>query len=147
VERSSHICAIDTLPEDRLANAKLISIVDDDASVRAALKALMKSLGYSVETFPSAIEFLASPSLRDTSCVIADVHMPTMSGIELHRRLTSSGHSIPTILITAYTDTIVRSRALQAGVFCYLSKPFDDDTLASYVQSALEQGSPPRPSS
>ena len=117
----------------------LISIVDDDESFREAMTSLMKSLGFEVEAFSSAECFLASPCLGSTSCLIADVHMPTMSGIELHRQLVASGRVIPVILITAYPDDNVRARALAAGVICYLSKTFDDDALLGFVRSALVQ--------
>jgi FixJ family two-component response regulator len=117
----------------------LISIVDDDASFREAMTSLMKSLGFAVEAFSSAEKFLASSRLADTSCLIADVHMPGMTGIELHQHLVSSGHAIPVILITAYPDDNARARASAAGVICYLSKTFDDDELLGYVRAALVQ--------
>jgi FixJ family two-component response regulator len=123
----------------------LISIVDDDESFRQAMTSLMRSLGFSVEAFSSAEDFLASPRLEDTSCLIADVHMPGMTGIELHQQLVTAGRTIPTVLITAYPDDNVRARALAAGVICYLSKTFDDDTLLGFVRTALvhaDQGAP-----
>jgi FixJ family two-component response regulator len=123
----------------------LISIVDDDESFREAMASLMKSVGFPVEAFSSAEEFLASTRLENTSCLIADVHMPGMTGIELHQRLVNSGHTIPMILITAYPDDNVRARASAAGVICYLSKTFDDDELLGYVRAALvqaDQGAP-----
>ena len=94
----------------------LISIVDDDDPFREAMTSLMKSLGFEVEAFSSAEAFLASPRLGSTSCLIADVHMPGMTGIELQRHLVASGRMIPVILITAYPDDNVRARALAAGV-------------------------------
>jgi FixJ family two-component response regulator len=117
----------------------LISIVDDDEPFREAMTSLMKSLGFEVEAFSSAEAFLASPRLCSTSCLIADVHMPTMTGIDLHQQLVASGRTIPVILITAYPDDDVRARALAAGVICYLSKTFDDDALLGFVRSALVQ--------
>ena len=120
----------------------LISIVDDDESVREAVEGLIESLGFRVNAFPSAMDFLASPAVADTSCMIADVHMPQMSGIELHQRLTEQGHDIPTILITAYPCESVRARALASGVVCYLVKPFDDDALIGCVRSALQGAGP-----
>jgi FixJ family two-component response regulator len=122
-----------------MRRSALISIVDDDASVREALKRLMRSLGYAVEVFPSAVEFMASPHLQDTSCLIADVHMPLINGVELYWRLVRSGHSIPTILLTAKADDKVRAKALNDGVTCYLSKPVDNDALLRCVRSALGQ--------
>ena len=116
----------------------LITIVDDDQSVREAVEGLIESLGFRVRTFQSARDFLASADIDDTSCMIADVHMPQMSGVELHRRLGELGHDIPTILITAFTNESVRERALADGVICYLIKPFDDNALIRCVHSALQ---------
>ena len=99
----------------------------------------MKSLGFTVEGFPSAVDFLASPHVRDTSCLIADIHMPRMTGVQLHSRLVKSGYAIPTILITAYPDESVRACALTDGVICYLSKPLDEDALLRCVRSALDR--------
>jgi FixJ family two-component response regulator len=124
-----------------LPHEPLIAIVDDDASIREALKGLMKSMGYAVEVFPSADDFLASPQLRATSCLIADVQMPVMTGVELYRSLKGAGHPIPTILITAYPDNNTRSRVLGDGVVCYLTKPFNETSLLCCVHSALGQGS------
>ena len=115
----------------------LISIVDDEESMREAITGLMKSLGYRVEAFSSALDFLASSHLGETSCLIADVHMPRMTGLELHQRLSASGKPIPTVLITAYPDDSVRERALSAGVIGYLSKPFEEEGLLACVHSAL----------
>jgi FixJ family two-component response regulator len=115
----------------------LISVVDDDESMRQAIEGLMKSLGYTAEAFASAEEFLNSRKVLRTSCLIADVHMPGMTGIELHRHLAASGQPIPTILITAYPDDSVRVRALGDGVIGYLSKPFDENDLLACIRSSL----------
>ncbi len=115
----------------------LISVIDDDASMREAIKGLMRSLGYRVEAIASAREFLSSRHVRRTSCLIADMQMPGMTGLELHRHLSASGKPIPTILITAYPDSSVRERALAAGVVGYLSKPFEEDDLLGCIRSAL----------
>jgi FixJ family two-component response regulator len=115
----------------------LISIVDDDESVREATRGLMQSLGYAAEAFPSAEDFLRSRRLAQTACLIADINMPGMSGLDLHHHLSASGNPIPTILITAYPDEAARSRALGAGVLCYLSKPFQESDLLSCVHTAL----------
>jgi len=125
-----------------LPTKTLISIIDDDESGREALMGLMKSFGFTVEAFPSAVDFLACPNVRDTSCLIADVHMPRMTGVELHSRLVESGYAIPMILITAYPDDKVRARALTDGVIGYLSKPCDEDALLGCVWSALERAKP-----
>jgi FixJ family two-component response regulator len=119
---------------------QLISVVDDDESVREAVKGLMKSLGYSAEAFASAEEFLESRQVPRTCCLIADLQMPGMTGLELHRHLVASGRTIPTILITAYPDDSARERALRDGVACYLSKPFDENDLLACIRSSLPSG-------
>jgi FixJ family two-component response regulator len=99
-------------------------------------------LGYTVEAFASAADFLRSRHLPDTACLVADVHMPGMTGVELHRHLVDAGYAIPTILVTAYPDEIVRGRALKDGIVCYLAKPVNDDYLARCLRSALQPGTP-----
>ena len=115
----------------------LVSVVEDDRFFRESMKRLMRSLGYSVEAFPTAADFLASRRLVETACLIADVHMPAMTGLELHRRLIEAGHAIPTILVTAYPDEEVRARALKDGVICYLRKPVDQEHLMRCVRAAF----------
>ncbi len=119
----------------------LISIVDDDESVRDAIAGLIHWLGFDFQAFPSAIDFLSSPNVTDTSCIIADIQMPRMTGIELYKHLAELGYAIPVILITAYPNDAARDRALADGVLCYLSKPFDKDALIDCVRSALNQSS------
>lgn len=102
----------------------------------------MGSLGYAVEAFPSAGDFLAFPRLQETACLIADVQMPGMTGIQLHNSLIDGGHAIPTILITAYPDDGARNRALNDGVVCYLRKPLDVDTLIQCLRSILKADPP-----
>jgi len=129
----------------------IIAIVDDDLAIREALAGLMKSLGYDATAFESAEDFLRPGSRDGISCLIADVQMPGMTGIELHHQLVASGEPVPTILITAYPDERVRARALRDGVVCYLTKPFNEDDLISCIRSALGEhaatcgggGSPP----
>ena len=120
-----------------MAEQVLISIVDDDQAVRDSLERLMRSLGYRIAAFPSAADFLASPRLAQTACLIADIQMPGMTGVELHRHLVGAGRDIPTILITAYFDDAIRTRALNDGVVCFLGKPFDEDDLMLCVRMAL----------
>ena len=129
--------------EDVLPDELLISVVEDDAAVRGALQRLMRSFGYSVAVFPSAADFLAFSRLDAVRCMIADINMPGMSGVELHRLLIDTGRPIPTILITAYPDAAVRARALKDGVVCFLGKPFDEDDLISCVGTALGRKPPP----
>ena len=120
----------------------LISIVEDDEPFRESMRKLLMALGYTVEAFPSAADFLASPLLPQTACLVSDVQMPGMTGVELHRRLLDAGYPIPTILVTAYPDEAVRKRALKSGVVCYLSKPVDDEHLERCLRSALQSGKP-----
>ena len=120
----------------------LISIVEDDQPFRESMRKLVRSLGYTVEAFPSAADFLASPLLSATACLVADVQMPGMTGVELHRNLIEAGYAIPTIFVTAYPDEAVRNRALKNGVVCYISKPVDDEHLERCLRSALESGKP-----
>ena len=122
----------------------LVSVVEDDQFFRESMKRLMRSLGYSVETYSSAADFLASPRLVETACLIADVHMPTMTGAELYRHLIDAGYAIPTILVTAYPDDDVRTRALNDGIVCYLRKPVDEKHLLQCVRAALDSGEPPK---
>lgn len=117
----------------------LIAIVDDDESVRVAMGGMIESFGYSPVTFESADAFLKSDELSDASCLILDVQMPGMNGLELHGKLMATGHQIPTIFVTAFPDRRVRDRALRAGGICFLSKPFARDDLLGCIQSALKQ--------
>ena len=105
--------------------------------MREAVKGLMKSWGYTAEAFASAEEFLSSRRVPRTACLIADVMMPGMTGLELHRHLVASGKTIPTILITAHPDDGVRERALQDGIIGYLSKPFSEEDLMACISSSL----------
>ena len=116
----------------------LVSVVEDDQFFRESMIRLMRSLGYRVEAFASAVDFLASPRLGETACLIADVNMPIMTGVELYRHLTDSGQEIPTILITAYADDDVGCRALRDGVICYLRKPVDEQHLKRCLVAALK---------
>jgi FixJ family two-component response regulator len=120
-----------------LLKKRLISIVDDDESLRKATKSLIRALGFLAEDFGSAEDFLKFDGLRRTACLIADVQMPEMSGLELHSHLVASGDSIPTILMTAYPDDNMRTRALEAGVICYITKPFSKDTLLNCIRAAI----------
>jgi FixJ family two-component response regulator len=132
------------MPERRLRKEPVITIVDDDQFVRDSLKRLMKSFGYMVAAHRSASEFLKSPQVEETSCLIADVNMPGMTGIELYESLVKTGRAIPTILITAYPDDRIRARALDNGVLAYLVKPFSETDLTRHVRFALESGNPQR---
>src|SRR5262245_60944244 len=102
-----------------------VSVVDDARFFSVSMRRLMRSLGYTVEAFSSAADFLASARLSETACLIADVHMPAMTGLQLHRHLVDQGRAIPTVLVTAYPNDADRARALDDGVVCYLRKPVD----------------------
>jgi FixJ family two-component response regulator len=118
----------------------LVSVVEDNQHFRESMGRLLRSLGYPVETFPSAADFLASPRFAETHCLIADVNMPTMTGIELYRHLFDAGRAIPTILVTAYPNDIDRTRLLNEGVVCYLRKPVDEQHLKRCLRAALTSG-------
>ncbi len=120
-----------------MTTVPLISVIDDDESIRTAIYNLLRSLGYIVHVFPSAEAFLESPQLRNTWCVIADVRMPGMSGIELQFRLRSEGNQVPFLFVTAVPDESVRARALEYGAICFLTKPFDEDSLVACLGKAL----------
>ena len=115
----------------------LISIVDDDVSVREALWGLLRSVGFAVNSFASAEEFLASDQLGSANCLVLDVRMPGMGGVELLRRLVTSHRKIPVILITAYEEEGMRARALSGGAGAVLIKPFSEEALLSAIHSAL----------
>jgi FixJ family two-component response regulator len=117
----------------------VISIVDDDASVRVATDNLLRSIGYIVHTFASAEEFLRSSDFSSTLCVIADVQMPVMSGLELQAFLLAKGHRVPFIFITAFPEATIRERAEKAGAICFLAKPFDRVTLIKCLDRALAE--------
>ena len=114
----------------------VIAIVDDDHSLLEALTSLVRSLGHVAMAFECAEDFLKSRHGR-VSCLIADVQMSGMTGLELHNRLMTSGRPIPTILITGYPDERARARALQQGAICYLSKPFSEEDLLACIPSTL----------
>ena len=116
----------------------MIAIVDDDEAVREATKTLVRSLGYKASTFGSANEFLKSEQFSNTSCIITDLQMPGLSGLDLQDRLIARGHRIPIIFVTAYPDYTARTRAMNAGAVCFLSKPYDADQLLGYIDKALK---------
>jgi FixJ family two-component response regulator len=122
-----------------LSSTPAISIIDDDESVRVATKSLLSSLGWAVHAFESAEEFLNSPRVNDSSCLVVDVQMPRMSGVELQRVLRARGHAVPMIFVTAFPDEGVRERLLKAGAVGFLSKPFDDQSLIKCLDGALNR--------
>src|ERR1700686_1613387 len=122
--------------ESEVAKA-LISIVDDDESVRRTTTFLIESFGFRAAAFESAESFLKSGELHNTSCLILDVQMPGMNGLQLQSELAAAGYGIPIIFITSYDDTESRGRAMQAGAVAFLGKPFSDEQLFQTVRSAL----------
>jgi FixJ family two-component response regulator len=122
-----------------LSTLLVISVIDDDASVRAATDNLLSSHGYQVHTFSSAEDFLRSTHLDDSLCVVADVQMPVMSGLDLLTHLRSRGNDAPFIFITAFPDEAVRARALKAGAVGFLAKPFAGPVLIKCIEAALNR--------
>jgi FixJ family two-component response regulator len=117
---------------------KMVAIVDDDELMRSALQGMLKSVGFPSQAFASAEEFLKSGQHQQTACLIADIRMPGMSGLELQAKLNAEHCRIPTIFITAHGDTKMRMQALRAGAVEFLAKPFDDEVLLESVRAALE---------
>jgi len=117
-----------------------IAVVEDDESLRDATVGLLRSHGFIAKGFASPNEFLSSNRIRITSCLIADMRMPEMSGLALYGQLKAQGAPIPTILITAYPEEVVRSRALAAGVTAYLAKPFSEQDLLESINIAAKRG-------
>jgi FixJ family two-component response regulator len=120
----------------------VIAIVDDDKSAREGTTDLIKSMGFIAKAFPHAEGFLQSNSIRCTACLITDVRMPGMTGLELHELLLGSGHVIPTILVTAFPNDRDRTQVMQSGVICYLTKPFSENELLGCIHVALKYDEP-----
>ena len=118
----------------------LVSVVEDDQFFRESMRRLMRALGHRVEAFASAADFIASPLLAETACLIADVNMPAMTGLELCRHLSDAGRAIPTILVTAYPKDVDQIRALTNVVVCYLRKPVNEQQLIQCLHAALTSG-------
>jgi len=120
-------------------NIPVISIVDDDESVRTALKSLIDSVGFRAEVFGSGEEFLKSPFVSQTDCLIADVRMPGMTGLELQERLHAAGSSVPIVFISAHDDKDARARGLRAGAIDFLQKPFSEESLLGAISAGLDK--------
>ena len=119
-------------------NTSFVAVVDDDDLMRSALQGLLKEAGFTARTYASAEEFLSSGDHADAACLIADIRMPGMSGLELQARLNAGEIRIPTIFITAHGDARMRMQALRAGAVDFLTKPFDDEVLVDSVRAALK---------
>ena len=124
-------------PRGETAKRALVSVVDDDESVRESLPDLLKEFGFEVQAFSSGQEFLASDWMNRTSCLILDIVMPGMTGLELQQELHRRGHKIPTVFITAHADGALRARAFEGGAVGFLLKPFSDTALLESVETAL----------
>jgi FixJ family two-component response regulator len=120
-------------------NQFVVMIVDDDESIRRAARRLIKSYGFPVETFASAEDFLSSGRLHETACLVLDVQMPGLNGLELQSRLITDGHQVPIIFITAFNDENARAQALKAGALGYLVKPFEEADLLTAINIALRR--------
>jgi FixJ family two-component response regulator len=125
------------LPVQSRARTNLISVVDDDESIRRTTTLLIQSFGFQAAAFESAERFLQSGQLRETSCLIVDMQMPGMNGLQLQRHLAASGYRIPVIFITAYDNKESRQQAMQAGAVAFLSKPFNDELLLETIRATL----------
>jgi FixJ family two-component response regulator len=123
---------------DTFANTKMVAVVDDDDSFRAALQRLLRSAGFTVRSFASAEEFLASGQLNETGCLITDIRMPGMSGLDLQTKLNADRCPIPTIFVTAHGDEKMRLQAMRGGAVKFLAKRFDDSILLESVRTALK---------
>ncbi len=123
---------------DTISTSILITVVDDDESVRDALKGFLQSVGFAAEIFSSAEDLLGSNVLDKTSCLIVDVHMPVMTGLELQCRLANRQFRVPMIFITARDDPSARAQAVKAGAIDFLQKPFAADTLLGAIHTALD---------
>ena len=121
-----------------MANIPIVSVVDDDESIRALTCSLIRSLGLTAYAFASAEEFLRSPQLAETSCLISDIQMPNMSGVELQSTLIAEGYKIPTIFFTAFPDEVVAARAMAAGAIGFLHKPFDAQDMIRCLDMAMK---------
>ena len=120
-----------------MAERPLVAIVDDDESIRNATRDRLRAVGFSTATFEDAESFLGSASRASAACVVADMRMRGMTGVKLYQELVASGHAIPTVIITAHPEELTQARAREAGITCYLTKPFAPDELVECVCAAL----------
>ena len=116
-----------------------VAVIEDDDSVREATRHLLRLLGYATASFASAEDFLRSGHVRDTACLITDVRLPGMSGVELQSRLILDGHRMPIIFVTAFPEEAIRARVLRDGALCYLSKPLQEQSLIACLDQALKR--------
>jgi FixJ family two-component response regulator len=140
-----HVCgyAESSKPEAAMSEPPLVAIVDDDYSIRAGIQDLFRAAGFRASTFDSAESFLDSPLCEAASCLVTDMRMGGMSGLDLYHRIVTTGRVIPTVLITAHPREVTELRARQAGIRCYLTKPFTPDELLECVRAALSKRQAP----
>lgn len=139
------MCTLDAIPaalrgagkEFSVSDTTLIAVIEDDGSVRLAVRSLVRALGYDARGFESAEDFLASDAVDGIACIITDIQMPGMSGIDLKRHLAAHGNAVPVIMITARVEPDLESQALASGAVCFLRKPFQAEALISCLNSAL----------
>jgi FixJ family two-component response regulator len=130
---------VDTSASETLNRGDLIAVVDDDESVRNAVSGVLRSVGLKPQTFGSAEEFLSSGQQSVTVCLITDVQMPGMGGLELQTKLATEGHRIPVIFISAYGNPRLRDQAWRLGAVQFLDKPFDDEILLDIIREVVDQ--------
>jgi FixJ family two-component response regulator len=133
------------MPGETMPDGPLVAVVDDDRSIRNATQDLLRAAGYSTATFGNATTFLDSPLRPSVACLVADVQMPGMTGLDLHEYLESSGAGIPTVIITAHPGEMTAEHACEAGVTCFLIKPFAPDELLECVRKAVTRSRASRP--
>jgi FixJ family two-component response regulator len=126
-----------------MAEGPLVAIVDDDKSIRNATQDLLRAAGFATATYEDAESFLGRTSRATVACLVADMRMPGMSGVELYQALLASGHGIPTVIITAHPEEVTQARGRVAGLTCYLIKPFTPDELLECVNEALAKSRTP----
>ena len=122
-----------------MSGAPVIAIVDDDDALRSSLDDLIRSIGFQTQNFPSAEAFLSSNQARDTACLILDVRMPGMSGLDLQHQIVAANWQTPIIFVTSHADDLARARALEAGAVAFLYKPFHEEELLKAIDAALKR--------
>jgi FixJ family two-component response regulator len=139
LQRVEQCSAMESQKESSISGRSLVSVVDDDESVRESLPDLLREFGFAANSFSSAEEFLSSKTFDETRCLVLDIAMPGMGGLELQQELERSGQKIPIVFMTAHKDTAVQTRAFKQGAVSFLLKPFSDTALLEAVKAALER--------
>jgi len=139
LQRVEQCSAMESQQETSITGRSLVSVVDDDESVRESLPDLLREFGFAANSFSSAEEFLSSNNIDETRCLVLDIAMPGMGGLELQQELERNGQKIPIVFMTAHKDTAVQTRALRQGAVSFLLKPFSDTALLEAVKAALQR--------